>query len=318
MRHPATRRDFLALSASAAVTAGAGLIEPGPAQALPGHSTAPINVVVWDERQPTQKEAYDNFLGNRIADHLRSVPGIAVKSVGQDDPEFGLTHGVFDDAQVLIWWGHVRQKEVPAEVGQRILARIKAGTLGLIALHSAHWSTPFIAAMDERARRDALKKWTEPGEKVEIEEIPPANRFAAPKRDAKITPWSVARKYPDGTTKVELHQPICVFPAYDHGGKPSYSKVLVEHPITREIPRTFELPRTEMYDEPFHVPEPDQVLIEERWQGGEWFRSAMVWQIGKGKVLYYRPGHETYPVYKEAVPLQILTNAAFWMAGRSE
>ncbi len=309
--HPTTRRDFLA--GSAALAAGSGLVTSTRTDGAVGSPRRPLNVVVWDERQPTQKQAYDNFLGNRIAEHLRSQPELAVKSVGLDDPDHGLGSGVLDDAQVLIWWGHVRQKEIPLEVGKKIVGRIKAGTLGLIALHSAHWSTPFIEAMDERSRIDARKKWERKGERVEIDEIPPANRFVAPRREAKLTPWSVARKFPDGTTKVELHLPVCVFPAYAHNGKPSFNKVLVDHPITREIPRSFELPRTEMYDEPFHVPEPDLVLIEERWDAGEWFRSAMVWDLGKGKVVYYRPGHETYPVYQEPVPLKILTNAVRWI-----
>jgi trehalose utilization protein len=311
MDNHATRRDFLA--ASAALAAGHGLVGSKAAEARIDLTT-PINVVVWDERQPSQKQAYDDFLGNRIAEHLRSEPGIAVKSVGLDDSEHGLSAAVLDDAEVLIWWGHVRQREVPVEVGKKIVARIKAGTLGLIALHSAHWSTPFIEAMDERARLDALKAWGKPGEKVEIQEVPPANRFVSPKRDAKVTPWSIARKYPGGTTKIELHLPICVFPAYGHNGKPSYSKVLVDHPITRDFPPSFELPQTEMYDEPFHVPEPDIVLIEERWEAGEWFRSAMVWDLGKGKVVYYRPGHETYPIYKEPIPLKVMTNTVRWIA----
>jgi trehalose utilization protein len=313
MGHHATRRDFLA--ASAAAIAGQGLSTSTGAGA---ESAASIKVVVWDERQSSQKQAYDNFLGNRIADHLRSQPGFSVKSVGLDDPEHGLSSDVLEDAQALIWWGHVRQREIPDEVGKAIVHRIKAGTLGLIALHSAHWSTPFIAAMDERSRIDALKKWGEGGDKVEIQEIPPANRFAAPKRDARVTPYSTARKFPGGITKVELHLPICVFPAYEHGGKSSYSKVVgPDHPIAEGIPRSFELPRTEMYDEPFHVPEPDQVIFEERWEAGEWFRSGMAWNLGKGKVFYYRPGHEIYPIYKEPVPLQILANAARWVAGKA-
>ncbi len=35
-----------------------------------------IRVVVWDERQPQQKQAYEDFLGNAIAEHLRSQPGL--------------------------------------------------------------------------------------------------------------------------------------------------------------------------------------------------------------------------------------------------
>jgi trehalose utilization protein len=308
----ATRRDFLA--ASAAIVAGQGLL--ASAEGKVEKPSASIKLVVWDERQPSQKQAYGGFLGDRIADHFRSEPGFSVKSVGIDDPEHGLTTGVMEDVQVLIWWGHVRQKEVAAEVGRMVVDRVKAGKLGLIVLHSAHWSTPFITAMDERARVDALKKWGENGDKVEIEAIPPANRYLAPKREARVTPYSMARKYPGGVTKVELHLPICVFPSYAHDGKPSYNKVISPgHPIAEGIPATFEIPQTEMYDEPFHVPDPDHVIFEERWEGGEWFRSGMVWDLGRGKVFYYRPGHETYPVYKEHIPLKILVNAARWMAG---
>ena len=307
----ATRREFLA--ASAVTLGGQALL--ASARAEP--TAAPIKVVVWDERQPAQKQAYDNFLGNQIADHLRSVPGLSVKSVGLDDPDRGLSSDVLEESQVILWWGHVRQREIAPEVGRKIVERIKAGALGLIALHSAHWSTPFIEAMDERSRIDALKAWGAGGDKVEIREVPPKDRFAAPSRDARITPFSTARKLPGGVTKVDLHLPICVFPAYAHDAKPSFSKVLSpDHPIAEGIPRNFELPRTEMYDEPFHVPEPDLVLFEERWEGGEWFRSGMVWNLVQGKVFYYRPGHETYPVYKEPIPLKILANAVKWLAGR--
>ena len=69
-----------------------------------------------------------------------------------------------------------------------------------------------------------------------------------------------------------------------------------------------------MYCEPFHVPEPDEVILEERWTTGEWFRSGMVWNIGKGKVFYFRPGHETFPTYQQVEPLKIVANAARWLA----
>ena len=40
---------------------------------------APIRVVIWDERQPEQKQAYDAFLGNEIATRLSGRPGIEVR-----------------------------------------------------------------------------------------------------------------------------------------------------------------------------------------------------------------------------------------------
>ena len=68
-----------------------------------------------------------------------------------------------------------------------------------------------------------------------------------------------------------------------------------------------------MYDEPFHIPDPDMVIFEERWPAGEWFRSGSVWNIGKGKVFYFRPGHELYPVYKNKNVLKIIENAVIWL-----
>ena len=89
-----------------------------------------------------------------------------------------------------------------------------------------------------------------------------------------------------------------------------------DHPIARGIPRRFTIPQTEMYDEPFHVPPPDAVIFEERWEMGEWFRSGSLWQIGQGKVFYFRPGHEIYPVYHEATVLRIIENAVRWLGSR--
>ena len=70
-----------------------------------------------------------------------------------------------------------------------------------------------------------------------------------------------------------------------------------------------------MYNESFHVPTPDAVVFEERWDKGEHFRSGCVWKVGKGTVFYFRPGHETYPVFKQREPLKVMENAARWLGG---
>jgi len=304
------RREFIRVAAGMSLVSGTSL--PGsPAQGEA--QSGAVKVLIWDERQPQQKQAYENFLGNRIADHLRTQPGFSVESVGLDDPEQGLSEKALERTDVLIWWGHVRQAEVTPETGKRIVSGILAGKLSLIALHSAHWSTPFVEAMYERTRLVADR--TYPG--AEISYIPPPKRYTVPAYDARPTPYARVRKFPDGKQKVEVHLPFCCFPAYRNDGKPSTVRVLKpEHPIAAGIPRTFEVSRTEMYDEPFHVPEPDEVVLEESWAPGEWFRSGMVWRLGKGRVFYFRPGHETFPVFKEPIPLQILTNAARWLAAQ--
>jgi trehalose utilization protein len=310
MRTNGDRRAFLKASAAAAATS---LLPERTTEAA--SNAADIRVVVWDERQPDQRKVYDNFLGNEIAAHLKTQPGFSVKSVNLDDPGQGLSDQVLGDCDVLIWWGHIRQAEVTPEAGKKIVARIVAGTTSMITLHSAHWSTPFVEAMNERARRDAMSM---NDSRSEIREVPPPNRYTPPKYNTRLTPYTAERKFPNGKRTVELHLPYCCFPAYRHDGKPSTVSVLKPgHPIAKGLPAKFEISQTEMYDEPFHVPEPDEVVLEECWPTGEWFRSAMVWRLGKGRVFYFRPGHETYPVFKEKYPLLVLANAVRWLGTRS-
>lgn len=272
-----------------------------------------IRILVWDERSDAQKEAYDNFIGNYIADQLKKDASLSVTSAGIDDPDQGISDHILDQTDILIWWGHVRQGEISSDKGKNIVARINAGKLALIALHSAHWSTPFVESMNEITRVNAAK---ENGfAKSEIEFIPPVELYKAPKNEDRVTPYTVIRKFPDGHKKLQVHLPICCFPAYRNDGKPSTVKVLqTNHPIMAGLPTNFIIPQTEMYDEPFHIPAPGEVILEESWATGEWFRSGMLFQLGKGKIFYFRPGHETYPVYKEKNVMKILFNAAKWLA----
>ena len=269
----------------------------------------PIRVVVWDEQQPQQKAAYDNFLGNAIADYLGQLNGFKVTSVKMDSKEQGLPDDLLNDTDVLIWWGHVRQQDVKDELAKKIVERVKTGKLGLIALHSAHWSKPFMFAMNERATQDALNEIVadkRTGLKITYIKPKPG---VVPKRTDPLTPTSKV----DGNNLI-ITLPLCVFPAYRADGKPSHVRVVSRgHVIARELPETFDIPQTEMYDEPFHVPTPDAVIFEERWDSGEHFRSGCLWHVGQGQVFYFRPGHETYPVYKQKLPLKIIENACTWL-----
>ena len=310
-----TRRDFL--TASAAVGAGA-LLTPLAAAAVKG-ADKPVRVVIWDEQQAEQKEAYDTFIGEWLGKYLGSRPGLTVKAVALTDPEQGLAADVLDNCDVLMWWGHKRHGDVKPETGKKLVERIKAGDFSLIALHSAHYSTPFMEAMWERTRLDVAREF--PGgdkEKVEIAYVEPPNYRAQPKRDQIVTPYCEVRKFPDGATKVTAHLPYCCFPAWRADGKPSTITILKpDHPIAKGLPKEFTIPHTEMYDEPFHVPTPDDRVLEECWETGEWFPSGSVWALGKGRVFYFRPGHETFAVYREEPVLKLLENAARWMGTKA-
>jgi trehalose utilization protein len=87
------------------------------------------------------------------------------------------------------------------------------------------------------------------------------------------------------------------------------------HPICRGLDNEyFELPRTEMYGEFFDIPAPDELIFVSWFEGGEVFRSGCTFRRGKGKIFYFRPGHETFPIYHEPTVQQILANAVQWLA----
>lgn len=84
------------------------------------------------------------------------------------------------------------------------------------------------------------------------------------------------------------------------------------HPIAQGLPPYFEIEQTEMYGEPFSVPEPMQTVFVTWYEGGEVFRSGLTYQRGGGKVFYFSPGHEVYPIYEDKNVRQVLRNAVKW------
>ncbi len=85
------------------------------------------------------------------------------------------------------------------------------------------------------------------------------------------------------------------------------------HPILEGLNAEFiELPKTEMYGEFFDIPQPDELLLVSWFAGGEVFRSGCTFRRGAGKIFYFRPGHETYPIYHDTHVQTILANAAAW------
>jgi trehalose utilization protein len=84
------------------------------------------------------------------------------------------------------------------------------------------------------------------------------------------------------------------------------------HPITQGLGRFIEIPGTETYGEFFDIPDPDELIFISWFEGGEVFRSGATWHRGQGRIFYFRPGHETYPIYHQEEVLQALTNAVRW------
>ncbi|NLC44776.1 MAG: trehalose utilization protein ThuA [Clostridiales bacterium] len=86
------------------------------------------------------------------------------------------------------------------------------------------------------------------------------------------------------------------------------------HPIVDGIGECIEIPHEEMYGEHFDIPAPDTLVFVSWFGGGEVFRSGCCYQRGNGKIFYFRPGHETFPIYHQADIQKVITNAVKWAA----
>ena len=217
-----------------------------------------IRALVWGENVHEHSNAavgkiYPDGMHSTIAAALREDGAIEAETATLQEPEHGLPEARLKNTDVLLWWGHKAHGDVADAVVERVQNRVWGG-MGLIVLHSAHFSKIFKRLMGT----PCSLKWREAGERERI--------------------WVVDRS----------------------------------HPIAQGIGDAIEIPHTEMYGEPFTVPEPMQTLFITWYEGGEVFRSGMTWQRGAGRIFYFAPGHETYPIYHQPEIRQILRNAVRW------
>ncbi len=85
------------------------------------------------------------------------------------------------------------------------------------------------------------------------------------------------------------------------------------HPIAEGLGEYIEL-EEEMYGEPFDVPQPDELVFVSWFGGGEVFRSGLCYRRGRGRIFYFRPGHEENPSYHNTDVQLVLRNAIRWAA----
>ncbi len=90
--------------------------------------------------------------------------------------------------------------------------------------------------------------------------------------------------------------------------------VMPGHPIAQGLGPYFEIPEAEMYGEHFDIPQPDELVFVSWFEGGNVFRSGCCFHRGHGKIFYFRPGHETYPIYYRKDVRQVIANAVRWAA----
>jgi trehalose utilization protein len=212
-------------------------------------------VLVWSENTAPHA-IYPDDIDGAIGDDLRKRPGLTVARARIDDPEAGLSDASLDATDVLIWWGRLRHDEVPDARAAAVVERVRAGKLGLVALHASFGSKPFQALMGTAC---------EPGG------------------------WRM-------------------------DGRPEHVRIEApNHPIARGV-SPFIIPQASMFAEPFAVPEPEAVVLVSSWETGESFRSGLAWTVNQGRVFYFRPGHDAFPVLFHPDVRQVIANAAAWAA----
>jgi trehalose utilization protein len=114
-----------------------------------GTAQNPLRVVVWGENrheqiEPHVAQRYPEGMHNAIKQGIEDNLGerAVVTTATLDEPEHGLTEGLLAQTDVLTWWGHAAHAEVDDEVVERVYRHVLSG-MGLVVLHSGHWSKIF-------------------------------------------------------------------------------------------------------------------------------------------------------------------------------
>lgn len=138
-----------------------------------------IRVTVWNEyiherKEPEIARIYPMGIHEAIAEYLRQQPDIEVRTATLQEPEHGLGNKILELTDVLIWWGHAAHDKVEDKVVEKIYRRIVEEGMGLIVLHSGHYSKIFRRLMGT----SCSLKWREAGEKERIWIVAPWHPIA--------------------------------------------------------------------------------------------------------------------------------------------
>lgn len=138
-----------------------------------------IRTVVWGENiherlNEVVRSIYPDGMHTTIAAALNADDAITASTATLQEPEHGLTEARLKETDVLVWWGHKDHGAVADEVVERVARRVWEG-MGLIVLHSGHFSKPFKRLMGT----PCALKWREAGERERIWTVNPGHSIAA-------------------------------------------------------------------------------------------------------------------------------------------
>lgn len=123
----------------------------------------PVRVTIWNEfiherRDERVRAIYPDGIHRTIADAIAPLGSFEVRTATLDEPEHGLGADVLAATDVLVWWGHVAHDQVSDAVVERVQREVLGG-MGLVVLHSGHFSRPFQRLMGT----SCSLKWREDG-----------------------------------------------------------------------------------------------------------------------------------------------------------
>ena len=135
--------------------------------------------IVWGENVHEQTNAivaglYPDGMHNAIRELLATDPSIEAETATLQEAEHGLPQSRLEATDVLVWWGHAAHGEVDDAVVERVAERVWSG-MGVIFLHSAHFSKPFKRLMGAPCNLT----WREAGERERIWVTNPRHPIAA-------------------------------------------------------------------------------------------------------------------------------------------
>lgn len=135
-------------------------------------------ITVWHEyrhehENPKVAATYPQGMHVALADGLRAHGFTDVRTATLDEPEHGLTDEVLNSTDVLLWWGHKAHGDVSDDIAEKVVRRVWDG-MGLIVLHSGHFSKPFKRLMGTSCDL----KWREANDRERLWVVNPAHPIA--------------------------------------------------------------------------------------------------------------------------------------------
>jgi trehalose utilization protein len=127
-----------------------------------------IRAVVWNENvhethNKVVGDLYPDGIHGAIAAALNKDAVITATTATMQEPEHGLTAARLAETDVLLWWGHAAHGDVDDAVVERVAEAVWGG-MGLILLHSAHFSKIFKRLMGTPCNLT----WREAGERERL------------------------------------------------------------------------------------------------------------------------------------------------------